>query len=96
MENLGPESSIVRVKESPRHRPSSAPVPTADYNLRIRYVGRSWLPVLLGAAVFGGLGIALSGLGLRHVLQPILPALLGAALGYAFEGRRTERLNQRT
>jgi len=35
MENLGPESSIVRVKENPRHRPSAAPGPTADYNLRI-------------------------------------------------------------
>jgi signal transduction histidine kinase len=35
MENSGPRSAIVRVKESPRHRESRAPAPSADYNLRI-------------------------------------------------------------
>jgi signal transduction histidine kinase len=60
------------------------------------YAGRSWVRVVLGAALFGGLGLALARVGMGHVLEPLFPALLGAAFGYALEGRRMERINHVT
>lgn len=60
------------------------------------YSPRRWLPVLIGAATAGLIGWVLG----RFAQQPIpawaLFALVGGAIGYLFEVRRTERVNEHT
>jgi signal transduction histidine kinase len=60
------------------------------------YDTRRWLPVVLGGALFAGIGFALARLGMTAVPTPVAMALFGALLGYVLEARRTERANQRT
>jgi signal transduction histidine kinase len=69
--------------------------PTCELHLRW-YAARSVVPVLLGTVIFGMLGWLLSYLGVASVPTPLFLATLGAALGYIFEVRRTERINQST
>jgi signal transduction histidine kinase len=52
--------------------------------------------MLLGAALFALLGVALVRLGVATAPTPVAMALLGGSLGYLFEVRRAERLNVRT
>jgi signal transduction histidine kinase len=60
------------------------------------YTTRRWLPTLLGALAAALCGWALSKSGLTVVPTPLMLGVLGAALGYLFEVRRTERVNERT
>jgi signal transduction histidine kinase len=68
---------------------------TCELHLRW-YAARSVLPMILGTAIFGILGIALRHLGMASVPTPLFLGTLGAALGYIFEVRRTERINHST
>jgi signal transduction histidine kinase len=69
--------------------------PTCELHMRW-YAVRSLVPVLLGALVFGVLGVVLVHFGIASVPTPIFLATLGAALGYILEVRRTERINHGT
>jgi signal transduction histidine kinase len=60
------------------------------------YEHRRWMPSLVGALVFGALGWLLVRVGFATVPTPVFLALVGASLGYVFEGRRTERINAET
>lgn len=60
------------------------------------YEGRRWLPVALGALAFALVGFLLVRLGLTALPTPIAMAIIGAVLGYGFEVRRTERVNDTT
>jgi signal transduction histidine kinase len=60
------------------------------------YTTRRWLPTVLGALMAALCGWALSRSGLAVVPTPVMLGVLGAALGYLFEVRRTERVNERT
>jgi signal transduction histidine kinase len=60
------------------------------------YQARRWLPVLLGAALFAGLGFVLVRFGLTTLPTPVALAILGALLGYVIEARRTDRVNHHT
>ncbi len=68
---------------------------TCDIHLRW-YAARSVLPMFLGTALFGAMGLVLQRFGLASVPTPIFLATLGAALGYIVEVRRTESINQST
>ncbi|MDP8999766.1 MAG: HAMP domain-containing histidine kinase, partial [Myxococcota bacterium] len=68
---------------------------TCELHLRW-YAARSFLPILLGTAIFGILGLVLRRFGIASVPTPLFLATLGASLGYVFEVRRTERINQST
>jgi signal transduction histidine kinase len=69
----------------------------AACDLQLRwYAARSTVPMLLGAAIFGILGLVLRRFGISSVPTPLFLATLGTALGYIFEVRRTERINQST
>jgi signal transduction histidine kinase len=60
------------------------------------YAARSVVPVLLGTAIFGLVGLILRRFGVASVPTPVFLATLGAALGYIVEVRRTERINAGT
>ncbi len=60
------------------------------------YTTRRWLPTLGGAVLAGLIGWGLAKVGLAQVPTPVMLAVLGGALGYLFEVRRTERVNERT
>jgi signal transduction histidine kinase len=68
---------------------------TCDIRLRW-YAARSVLPVFFGMAVFGMIGMLLQRFGLASVPTPIFLAMIGAAIGYIAEVRRTEGINQST
>jgi signal transduction histidine kinase len=69
--------------------------PTCELHLRW-YAARSIVPILLGTAIFGIVGLVLRHFGVASVPTPLFLATLGAALGYIVEVRRTERINQST
>jgi signal transduction histidine kinase len=60
------------------------------------YVGRSWGRVVIGAVLFGALGLLLQRLHFLLSPTPVLLAALGAAVAHALEGRRAERFNAAT
>jgi signal transduction histidine kinase len=60
------------------------------------YTTRRWLPTVLGAVVAGLLGWALAKVGVAQVPTPLMLGVVGGALGYLLEVRRTERVNERT
>jgi signal transduction histidine kinase len=60
------------------------------------YTTRRWLPTALGAMLAAVCGLALAKAGLAQVPTPIMLAVVGGALGYLFEVRRTERVNEKT
>jgi len=60
------------------------------------YTTRRWVPPVLGALASGLAGWALSRIGLAQVPTPLMLAVLGGALGYLLEVRRTEGVNDRT
>jgi signal transduction histidine kinase len=68
---------------------------TCELHLRW-YAARSVVPMLLGTAIFGIVGMVLRNFGVASVPTPLFLATLGAALGYIVEVRRTERVNQTT
>ena len=60
------------------------------------YTTRRWVPTVAGALVAGLAGWAMAQVGLAQVPTPVMLAVLGGAMGYLFEVRRTERVNERT
>ena len=60
------------------------------------YVGRRWLPMVLGAAVATVVGILFGRFGVPTAPTPLAMAMVGAAIGYLIEMRRVERSNERT
>jgi signal transduction histidine kinase len=68
---------------------------TCELHLRW-YAARSIVPMLLGTAIFGIVGLVLRRFGVAYVPTPLFLATLGAALGYIVEVRRTERINHAT
>jgi signal transduction histidine kinase len=60
------------------------------------YVGRHWLPTLLGAGVAGVAGYALMRLGVATPLTALAGALIGGVVGFLVETRRSDRINERT
>ena len=60
------------------------------------YTTRRWLPTLVGALGAAVCGWLLGRFGMTVVPTPVMLGVLGGALGYLFEVRRTERINERT
>ncbi|HXN32083.1 MAG TPA: HAMP domain-containing sensor histidine kinase [Polyangiaceae bacterium] len=60
------------------------------------YEHRRWMPSVLCALAFWGLGWLLVRAGFATVPAPVFLSLLGATLGYVYEGRRAERVNVQT
>ncbi len=60
------------------------------------YTTRRWLPTVLGTLAAGLCGLVLARAGLAQTPTPVMLAVLGGALGYLLEVRRTERMNERT
>jgi len=69
--------------------------PACEIHLRW-YAARSLVPVFLGTALFGALGLLLQRFGIASIPTPVFLAMLGAAVGYIVEVRRTEGINQST
>jgi signal transduction histidine kinase len=83
----------------PGHLRETACVAWGDPTCELRvhwYQARRWLPVVLGAVVFAGLGLVLMRFGLTTLPTPVALAILGALLGYVIEARRTDRVNHHT
>jgi signal transduction histidine kinase len=83
-------ASYVRPVGSGAHG-SAATEAAADYD---RYERRSWIRVSAGALLVGALGLAVGHAGISVRAAPLLFAALGAAVAYALEGRRMERVNE--
>jgi signal transduction histidine kinase len=83
----------------PAHLRETSCVAWGDATCELRahfYEARRWLPVLLGAGLFAGVGLLLVRIGLAFVPTPVAMGVLGALLGYLFEIRRTDRVNEQT
>jgi signal transduction histidine kinase len=83
----------------PAHVRETACIARGDETCEIRfhwYEARRWLPSFVGAVIFAAVGLLLARLGPATISTPLGMAALGAGLGYLFEVRRTERLNEHT
>src|SRR5208283_5984200 len=83
----------------PAHQTEDACVGRGDATCEFDYhwyTTRRWLPTVLGAVVAGLLGWALAKVGVAQVPTPLMLGVVGGALGYLLEVRRTERVNERT
>jgi signal transduction histidine kinase len=60
------------------------------------YIGRRWLPTLLGGGLAGLVGYALLRLGLATPLAALAWAVIGGFVGFLLETRRSDRINERT
>ncbi len=83
----------------PAHLQESSCVGRGDPTCELRYywyTNRRWLPTVLGALLGGLAGWGLTRIGLAQVPTPLMLAVVGGALSYLQQVRRTERVNERT
>jgi signal transduction histidine kinase len=83
----------------PAHLKETACVGLGDASCELHYhwyASRRWLPAVLGVALAIMAGVVIARISAVTVPLPLTLAVVGGALAFLVEGRRTERMNERT